>query len=430
MKDGLILVEGETLTHERESNPKWNPDYFGYFQTHCLNVVGEPEREALGIDGYQYVLPGQLEIKHLKKLPNNYEEAMSIYNNYEEKFPEFMAKENSFSYDLDLKPMIESTSLRDMDGEYIIRIRNVRWGGNTVTFPINPDPDLYGDKENYTDIILEKLKCIFKLYSTYDGIFFDSFHNWGQYLNYRREHFKYADLPLTHDKDGNIHIHNTLSHWECLMAIKEKFGSNGKFVMGNGIRPGQLFNAMHLDVICVETGDLDVFSWNRAVAYQKTFHVLWGRESMDEPLEPYLKNSTLYALLPSRLGPIVIKNRQRMGLSYTEEDANLIDRYIPVILNESSLGWEPVPYAISSDAEVQVERFGPRDGRIMFAIYNRSDKPKSISLEINTTALDISGIDRVESMIKKQRIEPKNPLKLTLGPRELEVILIGEPYQD
>jgi hypothetical protein len=433
MKDGLILVEGETLAHERESNPKWNPDYFCYSVTGGradLWIGEEPEREALGIDSYVYSLPGQLELKYLEKLPDNDLEAMEAYNDYEKKTPKKFRQINQFRYDLDIKPLIESASLRDKDGKYIIRIRNKRWGGNMVTFPLNPDPDVLVNEgnKNFTSILFSKLKALLKVYPTYDGIFFDSFANWGQYLNYRREHFEYADLPLTHDKDGNIYIHNTLSHWECLKAMKEEMNSLGAMVMGNGIRPYQLFNAFYLDVLCVETGNFDVFPWNRIMAYQKPFHVLGSRESMEEPLEPYLKNSTLYALLPSRLGPVTISNNIRSNLTYTEDDVNLIDRYIPVILKESSLGWEPIPYALSSDAEIQVERFGPREGRIMFAIYNRSDKPKSISLDINTSALNIAGIDRVESMIKKQRIEPKNPLKLTLGPRELEVILIGDPY--
>jgi hypothetical protein len=426
-KDGLLLEE--TLKEERGANPNWNTDYFAYARTSenkNLNIAITPhteftERETLGIDNYQYVIPGQLEIRYLKKLPKDYNEAISVFKTYDG--PLRALGIESEIKELKMEPFIERGSLRDIEGKYIIRIRESIWAGKSVTFPINPDPDLYNGtgKRTYSRVLLDLIECKLKVIPAYDGIFSDSFSGWGQYTNYRREHFRYADIPLTHDERGKVYISNTLSHREWLSALKERVKPYQGLVMGNGIRPGQQFNALLLDILQVETHDLVNFPWYRAMAYKKPFHVQWGRENASATFDSFLKNCTLYGLLPTRMAP----NR----LSYTITDEDLVNLYIPIIIRESSLGWEPVSYALSSDTEIQIERFGPTDGRIMFAIYNQSSSRKSFTLDIYTRDLGID-INKVKSLISGKKLEPENKIELTLDAGEIEVLLIGPSFSE
>jgi hypothetical protein len=180
------------------------------------------------------------------------------------------------------------------------------------------------------------------------------------------------------------------------------------------------------------------------MSYHKPFHI--SRTGMKNPGEilHFLKSCGQYGLLPNRMASFeAIKGTElpptRMSTeveqvlavtSYLKRDKDLIDKYIPVILKESQMGWEPVTYAISSDTDIQVERFGPLDGRVLFSVYNRSDSEKTISLKINTDALNIPEINQVKGMISGKSITPENPLKLKLEAYELDVILIGKLFTE
>jgi hypothetical protein len=443
-RDGLLL-EG-LISKQKKYNPKWNPDYFAYARVRDIWLNEEPERESLGIDSYQYVLPGQLEFRYLKKLPQNYDEAIKMFRNYTDEIIDKQLKNKAekdsihiwsvmpTDRDKNLKQWIENASLRDKEGRYIIDIRNKPWGGNMVTFPINPDPDLFEDKDKqiFSTNRLKKCVRILQNHPTYDGIFSDSFHGWGNYLNYRREHFAYTDYPLTHDGDGRVCIYNTIAHREWLEELKKRIKPYNAFTLGNGLRPNskQWINAIFIDVLTCEHGGQEEkvkssFPFYRVVAYKKPFIVATSREKNAIPFELFLKNCTIYGLLPTRMAPEVPGTSIRF--SYAEQDEPLIKKYIPVIIKESHLGWEPVPHAVSSDPAVQVERFGPNNESLIFAIFNKENRSKSITLDIDTQALGIE-MNNVKSLISKRDIPAKSSINLDLEANEIEVIQIGKSF--
>ncbi len=48
------------------------------------------------------------------------------------------------------KERIRNSGLFYEEGRYVVRIRNTKWGGNSVTFPVNPNPALYAGNDKDT----------------------------------------------------------------------------------------------------------------------------------------------------------------------------------------------------------------------------------------------------------------------------------------
>jgi hypothetical protein len=442
MKDGL-QVEA-LVAEERVLNPKWNPAYFAYSRTCRMQACETDLRKSLGMDDYLYVLPGQLELKYLPSLPTGYDDAMSVYKQWLEGPDRMNVKESLMSANVEIKPLIEAASLRNSEGKYELNLRDTEWGHKSITFTLNPDPDLFCDqkgKRTFTDVMMANIAEEIKLYPTYAGVFSDSFHGWGGRKNYRREHFRYADFPFTHDEKGRIYIYNMLSHLEWVNGLKERFGKDGRLVMGNGLRPEsqQSFVTMNLDVLMVEVRDLSSVRWDRSMAYQKPFHLSWMGDKSPEGMETCLKLCALNGLLPNRMGafdqmpedknliPTRMSTEIQQGLienSYCARDNDLIDKYVPVILEHSRLGWEPVPYASTSDPEIQIERFGPKDGKVSLAIYNTGKAAKQIAVDLDTKALGINQVTAAKLLFADQPVKSVERLDMNLAAGGLVVLQI------
>ena len=56
----------------------------------------------------------------------------------------------------------------------------------------------------------------------------DSFgSNWPAVLDYRPDHFRYAQFPLTFDPAGRLAIHNDIAHYEFARTLREKLDADG-----------------------------------------------------------------------------------------------------------------------------------------------------------------------------------------------------------
>jgi hypothetical protein len=428
-KDGLLLEC--PIAEERLANPDWNPAYFAYSRIWNRRMIEESkEREALAIDSHLYVLPGQMEVKYLDRLPGEYNEAMTMYENatgfpYPERRDAVLTDRSRH-----LKRWIDLAAIKTRDDAYDIMIRNSWWGDNSITFTLNPDPDLFHDQGN-NDLLfshdrLEKCERILKDYPQFDGIYTDSFHRWGKCLNYRRDHFRYADFPLTHDADGEVCIYNANSHFEWLQQVKEFAENRGAVTSGNGVKPGQMFNAFALDILGAENIKVGAFAWNRVMAYQKPFLLsLSERDRLMMPMESFLKHCILYGMLPSRLAPSSLRKKPGHLISYDKRDQDLVECYVPLIIRESSLGWEPVTHATTQDTDIQIERFGPKNGQVLLALYNHGTEEKSVTVDVDLSAIGFSEIESVETLIDVKSLSPIGSIELEVESSGLEVLLIS-----
>lgn len=197
--------------------------------------------EQHGIATFPYMIVGQREIKFLPKLPQDYDEAMAAYQRWTvaDQAGHALTKENAASQgDVHLKQEVESSACHTRDGRFALVIRNTPWGDDSVSFKMNPNPDLFRDENRPTvaSYAFELMRAWLQQHPQYDGMFVDSLGaNWPALLNYRREHFRYARFPLTFDPQGKVALQNDLSHYEYIDALRTWLRSSGRLVLANGV---------------------------------------------------------------------------------------------------------------------------------------------------------------------------------------------------
>lgn len=329
-----------------------------------------------------YLIPGQREIGHLKRLPANEREAMTLFRTWRPHTPK-----RGSGWGEDLKEIIENCLLEDADGQPRLVIRNTPWGGNSVTFPLNANPALFTDSPRATvaKALLAHVRQILEETPAVDGIYVDSLGAWGDFLNHRHRHFAYSTLPLTYDPDnGRPVIDNSFALLEFLRALGKELHKHGKLVFPNGLHQTRRFHFFASDVLGVEGhGYLEQ---KRVMAYQKPFLLLIYNVH-DKPAKAayYYHLCTFYGIYPS-FG--------NLSLFETPESyapiAALNNRFVPVLRALGGAGWQPVTWARSTDKDVWLERWGqgPR-GPVYLTAYNAARQARRPVLTIDPAPLGL-----------------------------------------
>ncbi|MEO6838168.1 MAG: hypothetical protein ABI185_07250, partial [Ginsengibacter sp.] len=174
------------------------------------------------------------------------------------------------------KGFLDISATEDKNNLWQIRRLKTPWfkSGWAVSITTNCNPDILGESR-YRDILKDEINHAVKL--NVDGIYFDSMEwNWHNDLNYRGEHFKYTNYPLTFSKDVcRPAIWNFTSEFEMMKKVADEMHSQGKLVMGNG-HAWNPFAAANLDLFGAELswyskGDHDTraLDFKRAISFQK-----------------------------------------------------------------------------------------------------------------------------------------------------------------
>ncbi|MCK5805296.1 MAG: carbohydrate binding domain-containing protein [Lentisphaeria bacterium] len=393
-----------------------NPHHYAYAE----HGEGNAELDSFwGIYTCPYVLVGQREFS---TSAGSYEEAMSKYAQLDPALRSF--------YGPGLKEIIENCHLQRADGKRSLLLR--RRGGSlngpaVATFPMNPDPSLYEgtDRKTAGKETLAHVASILERASGVDGIYVDSLSSWGAYKNARREHFEFADIPLTHDKQGNVVMDNALAHIEFLRALRKQMPSRDKVIFGNGIRRGRAWAAFCCDVLGVEASrsvhrGASHYAFFRTVARHKPFLLLYyyNYPKMDLPREgvsEYIQSAVAFGISPET----------RPFGKERERDLDLYNTFIPILRLLGQAGWEPLTHAISTDATVWLERFGTGAKGLFFTLYNPTDAPKTVGITIDHDALAYGADQPIREIVLKRRLTVANLETLELPPKSLRVLQIG-----
>ncbi|MGC9318745.1 MAG: hypothetical protein ACP5KN_12010, partial [Armatimonadota bacterium] len=153
--------------------------------------------EEHGIVTCPYIIPGQREIKHLDSLPASPAEAMAIFETWEPQ-----EDERGRGWGIMQKKIIRNCMLHDADGDPVVEIRNTPWGGNSITFPLNANPWLFAlddERPTIAGVLLDAVRAQHDETPGLDGTYVDSLGHWGNFINFRREHFASERIPLTYD---------------------------------------------------------------------------------------------------------------------------------------------------------------------------------------------------------------------------------------
>lgn len=376
-----------------------------------------------------YTIPGHREITHLEELPETYEEAMDAFEEWDREPVPF----ESFRYissfrDVDeLKAIVRNSGLHTADGSLETVIRNTDWGQDSVTFPMNPNPNLErdGDDPTIAKYMLETYVPELLSHSSFDGIYVDSLWGWGNFFNYREEHYgaatislTYADERLSFGEDGKPGLYNAFSHQEYLRALRELLHEEDKIVMGNGIRTtgdnGLAFNAFALDVLGVE---LDVrnaanseydAAFYRSVADAKPVLSLTHGTPSEEEFATMWKFGLLYGVAPTSDGhegnAMHEPDPDSSDLPLIDTQDEYRERYAPVLERLMEAGWAPITGVRAGEDDVRVERYGS-DGDWYFVVYNTGEAT-DVAFDVDETVLDSPQHRRVRPHLTERQGSP------------------------
>ncbi len=300
-----------------------------------------------------------------------------------------------------------------------------------VVYSVNCDPDLFADSDALTvgRYELEKIESMLKRYPKIDGVYLDSTSGWvSRRPNYRREHFRWVDHPLTYDpRTGQVIAPGWIHTYEFMAELQRRLQPRGKIVFPN-IGRGRRYPFFYFvcDVIGLEgglrAGDFESqLNFYRALAGRKPVLVMDYLEVRGQPtrhatrkgFERFWKWCALYGAHPS-IGRTCAEAYQRFGDVYR--------RFRAPLKKLGAAGWRPITYA-SAGKGLLIERFGDAKSGLYFTVFNPTDKPLQARLEIDAASLGLPQEWGLRDLITGSALSP--PFAFELQPEGLRVLAVA-----
>ena len=328
---------------------------------------------------YTVINVGAQELTKLPRLPASVEEAVKIQQSI---CGPLLQTHGAASPVATTCELIDTSACQTASGQPLLTNRFTGWGGNSITFTTNPNPDLFrGKRPCVGSSNLQKVSDRLSENRGLAGVLIDSLGaNFPANLNYRKEHFAFARYPLTCDSSGRVALHNQISHYEFLDALRKQLREQGKFLFANGIYPyrsrgdtgsdewiaaeawltggaehyrgrgtilGRFFSASLLDAATSEAGlkaNQSRYEFYRVTMGKKLYiptNATW--EDPDE-LERYYNKCIVYALFATnvRLYNMDVAKIKPYYPEFYRRDTQLRAWFVPKVRLLSRAGWEPV----------------------------------------------------------------------------------------
>ena len=444
------------------------PEDFGFmFQEGAPNVTYD---DAHGYYSFRYTEPMTWWMSMAKELPRTYDAAMGELARWQ--------KAEADDFNRKSARAIPFCGIKEADGRYNHRFENAAWCDGAV-FALSPDPDLPTDSPatpnkghmNYSADYADK---------TYgpapqdhraspgpgqDGEYLDSLEGRGTAQNYRHDHFATSDTPLTFSQQTNQPIVlNWFSVAKFTRGVGNDLHSRGRLLMANTVYASHGWFAPYLDVGGIEVAWLDqqkryrpdadsTLAGYRWFSHQRPYLMLNNVDfrAFDEDMEQsYFKRCLAYGLYPSNFEGDSWDAAQGkwIGLRYWERpelynrDRSLYLRFIPIIRQVATAGWEPLTHATCADDTIALERFGNYPDSLHFTVFNNSEGFKTAEVRVNMASLlpaamlaegahpALTALDLVSNLDLAARWD-HDALVLTvpLSARNVAAIQIGSPQR-
>ncbi|OGG50106.1 MAG: hypothetical protein A3F84_02665 [Candidatus Handelsmanbacteria bacterium RIFCSPLOWO2_12_FULL_64_10] len=282
----------------------------------------------------------------------------------------------------------------DESGQPVMNGTRTYSAGRVVEWLTSADPEIvgsYGDPNrgmlSWTYEYEKDAEGARRLGGVASGIRYDSLEEWAHLgaENFRREHFAFADLPLTFSyRTGRPCQLGYFCALEYMTFVRREMLRQNGITYANGAVSVPWF-AHLLDGISREGWSPEMRGYQRIrmLMYRKTCGD-WGGirwRLSDAEIERRLNTCLTYAWWPGIDGaPQETFDRKRP----------IFKKYIPALRALAQAGWEPVTHAVAKPEGAVIERFGGEGGRrLFFTVRNPEQGPQDISVTVDVRALGL-----------------------------------------
>ena len=413
-----------------------------------------------GVVSFAYTIVGMRELTGLPELPANYDGAMKVLNEFGQAWKTedesgLMHKKHAAGSERnrELLSQILTSTVQEADGKMRLRLRNTVWGASSVTFIMNPNPDLFNDRSPAIPTVGSVTKqMLAEWFADPDvpGVHMDSLGTqWPSCVNYSVEQRRYARYPLTFDKEGRVALHNMVSHYEFLEDARALALKNNKFIFGNGIdiydsrnltehynglHNGRFFLAAMLDMAGREITD-DHMNRERLEAVRtcmgpKLMTEILYKWKDPEIVKQQMNRALVYDIFASPNRFFEDKISYLAAPDGFARDRELLTWFTKNARALNTAGWQPVTNARVDQNEIACERYGHGDVAY-FALVNLGENPADTTLTVDMAALGMAPGDGASSSfseiargasIRASTDGDIGKVKLRLNPNEAQII--------
>jgi hypothetical protein len=275
-----------------------------------------------------------------------------------------------------------------------------------------------------------------------DGVYLDSLEMSSSELNYRREHFRTASVPLVFDHEGRpcqLMIFNT---WTFERDIAAQMHARGKLMFANAVLSQFAFPAPQLDVLGTEVNwlhqgeylpDSDaVMNFRRALCRQKPYCLLMNTDFArftPELVERYFQRCLFYGIWPGFFDEQAASKDPYWASTnkWYERDRPLFKKYIPLLRRVTAAGWQPLTQAACDNSMILVERFGPEaDGTVFLTLLNDTADIQSGTVRADLKALDLEQATSARDLVSGYAATVSgHGWRVSLRPQQAEVLCLS-----
>ncbi len=385
---------------------------------------------AHGILPFVYIEPASFWMSMPKNVARTYQGVMLRLNQLL-KDPKARGHERAWATKL--------SGLKDAEGRYLVWVKNAPWCNGAV-FANDADPDVpeQGSHLNQAHLHFKHVKAALKRAEAHGGlagVYLDSLEGWGFLADWRPEHWKAADLPLTYDTSTKKPVLlNMMSTYEFTQAIADWMHRDGKLVMANATAHNFPWLANLLDLLGTETNWLldgkftppspDYMYLKRTLSWHKPYMFLMNTNYdrfNSSMVERYMQRCLFYGMFPGFFSENASSNPYFGNPRWYNRDRHLFKKYLPVIRKVAEAGWEPITLARSSNPKVWVERFGgERKAPAFLTIFNTSTQAEETTLTFERSLLVRAKAARLVNLLDGRSWKvTKKQVRLTLKPEQV-----------
>ena len=426
---------------------------FGFaFQEGASNVSFDDRH---GIASFVYVEPTSHWLAMPPEVPRTYDSAMSVLKN------DLAGARGDESRRMAAATFTSSIELAD--GRFFLYLVKAPWCDGGV-FALNPDPEIATTPErpfNKATVMRQAIEAAFEKnrpkpppsapqFSTLnpqpapglDGVYLDSLEMSCNELNYRREHFRTASVPLVFDREGRpcqLMIFNT---WTFERDIAAQMRARDKLMFANAVLWQFSFPAPLLDVLGTEVNWLDhgeyqpdndaVMNFRRALCRQKPYCLLMNTDyAKFTPgmVERYFQRCLFYGIWPGFFDQEAASKDPYWSSSkrWYDRDRPLFKQYIPLLRRVTAAGWQPLTYATCDNPKILLERFGPAaDGTVFLTLINDSADTQSGAVTADVGAPGIKNPAIARELVSGNVAAPSGGgWTISLRPQQAEVLSLS-----